>query len=114
MRIKYDLVSETGPVHAKVYEIKCSLTDATGADLETYTATGPNIVKAKQNVAELAWAQTKLEKPPPPPPSAAAPQRPYQNNYNTNNWNRPNNYNMRGGGPGWTLRLLFLLFSPND
>lgn len=63
------MINETGPAHAKVYEIKCSLTDANGVDLETYTGTGSSISNAKRNAAEVAWAQTKLEKPPPPLPS---------------------------------------------
>lgn len=109
-------MSETGEKYSKVYEIKVSLTDANGTELETYTASGPNVVKAKQNAAEIAWAQTKLEKPPTPPntiisnapvtvtQTGAGQSRPGGYNNQNNNWNGNNRGNQfmnnRGGGIG--------------
>lgn len=105
------MVGESGPPHAKVYEIKCSLTDASGTDLEQYTANGSSIVKAKQAVAEIAWAQTKLEKPSPSAIQNNQQRRPQQQQqYQNNNWNRNNNFNNnRGGGQGLKILKIYLL-----
>ncbi|CAF0812939.1 unnamed protein product [Brachionus calyciflorus] len=65
-KAKYDVISETGPQHAKIFQIKCTIYDPlTQAEIETYTASGSSINRAKQAAAELAITQTKLEKPTP-------------------------------------------------
>jgi hypothetical protein len=64
LKIKYEVVSESGPQHAKQFEIKCVVFDPkTNADSETYTTTSTSINKAKQAVAEIALQNTKLQKP---------------------------------------------------
>lgn len=64
IKVVYDVVSENGPQHAKVFEIKCSLIDTkTSSCVESVTTTGSSHVKAKQNAAEIAIKQTKLEVP---------------------------------------------------
>jgi dsRNA-specific ribonuclease len=54
---RYDVEKETGPAHAKQFEIKLSLGD------EVYRSVGTSINRAKQACAEIALSSTKLEKP---------------------------------------------------
>lgn len=64
VKVKYDVVSESGPQHAKIFQVKCTIYDPkTDSDLETYASNGSSINKAKQSAAEIALAQTRLEKP---------------------------------------------------
>lgn len=64
LKIKYEVVNESGPQHAKQFEIKCVVYDPkTNAESETYTTTSSSINKAKQAVAEIALQNTKLQKP---------------------------------------------------
>ena len=57
------MVSQQGPPHAKIFCVKCVITDFNNTELESYTTNGTSIIKAKQLSAEQALSQTKLEKP---------------------------------------------------
>ena len=58
------MVSESGPCHSKIFEVKCTLNDLKTNDLiESVVASGSSINKAKNSAAELVLAQTKLDKP---------------------------------------------------
>ncbi|RMZ96702.1 zinc finger RNA-binding isoform X6 [Brachionus plicatilis] len=64
VKVKYDVVSESGPQHAKTFQVKCTIyKPETEAELESYVSSGSSISKAKQSAAELALRETKLEKP---------------------------------------------------
>merc|ERR1712127_647319 len=64
LKVTYDILSENGPQHAKIFEVKCSLVDLkTNTNLESFTTSGSSHTKAKQNAAEIAINQTKLEIP---------------------------------------------------
>ncbi len=64
--MKYDVLDQTGPAHAKQFQVKCTIIDPTNnTPFETYTATGSSINKAKQYAAEQAINQSKLERPTP-------------------------------------------------
>lgn len=54
---KFDLIKESGPPHAKIFEVQLSLAD------EIYTGTGTSIKRAQQMAAEKALASTNLTKP---------------------------------------------------
>jgi len=58
------VVSENGPCHNKIFEVKCSLHDSNTNELvESEVASGSSINRAKNSVAELVLAKTKLAKP---------------------------------------------------
>jgi dsRNA-specific ribonuclease len=58
------VVGETGPQHAKQFEVKCIVYDPkTNVESECYKTGSTSISKAKQAVAEIALQNTKLEKP---------------------------------------------------
>ena len=61
-KVKFDIIGQEGPPHAKVFQIKCVISDAKNAEVENYLASGTSINKAKQAAAEQALAQTKLER----------------------------------------------------
>jgi hypothetical protein len=64
LRCIYEVISEAGPQHAKVFEIKCSLIDVkTSNCIESVTTSGSSHAKAKQTAAEIAIKNTKLEFP---------------------------------------------------
>ncbi len=54
---QYDVEKETGPAHAKQFEIKLTLGS------EVYRSVGTSINRAKQSAAEIALKSTKIEKP---------------------------------------------------
>ncbi|CAG0899314.1 unnamed protein product [Cyprideis torosa] len=55
----YVLTNESGPAHAKVFNVTLSL-----GGIETFTASGPSIKKAQHAAAALALEQTQLKRPP--------------------------------------------------
>lgn len=62
--MKYEVIEEKGPAHAKIFDLKCTIFDPKNEEpIESFQATGTSINKAKQSVAEIALNQTKLEKP---------------------------------------------------
>lgn len=64
LKLTYEVVSESGPCHSKIFEVKCTLNDLKTNDLiESVVASGSSINKAKNSAAELVLAQTKLDKP---------------------------------------------------
>lgn len=64
LKVKYDLIDETGPQHSKTFQVKCTIYNAKNDSvIETYLSTGSSISKAKQSAAEIALTQTKLETP---------------------------------------------------
>lgn len=64
LKVVYEVISETGPQHAKIFEIKCSLIDLkTNNCKESVTTSGSSHAKAKQSAAEIAIKNTKLEVP---------------------------------------------------
>ena len=64
LKVKYEVVSESGPQHAKQFEVKCVLYDPkTNNESETFKTASTSISKAKQAVAEITLKSTKLEKP---------------------------------------------------
>lgn len=64
LRCVYEVISEAGPQHAKVFEVKCSLIDVkTSNCIETVTTSGSSHAKAKQTAAEISIRNTKLEFP---------------------------------------------------
>ena len=64
LKVKYEVVSETGPQHAKQFEVKCIIFDPkTNVESEIFKTVSTSISKAKQAVAEVTLQNTKLEKP---------------------------------------------------
>lgn len=64
LKVKYEVVSETGPQHAKQFEVKCIVFDPkTNAESEVFKTASTSISKAKQAVAEITLHNTKLPKP---------------------------------------------------
>ena len=60
----YEVVSETGPQHAKLFEIRCSLIElSTGTPTDSVNSSGTSHIRAKQTAAELMLKQTKLQVP---------------------------------------------------
>ena len=59
LKADYTLEKESGPPHAKLFEMKLVIGS------ETYNASGTSLNKAKHAVAEIALNNTKLEKPTP-------------------------------------------------
>ena len=58
------MLSESGPQHAKTFEVKCSIMDLkNNTCIESVTTTGSSHVKARQSAAEIALKQTKLDIP---------------------------------------------------
>jgi dsRNA-specific ribonuclease len=64
LKIKFEVISESGPPHAKTFEVKLSLIDSQkDSVVESYSSKGSSINKAKASAGETAIKETKLEKP---------------------------------------------------
>jgi len=63
LKLIYETISESGQCHNKIFEIKCSLiNEKSNATIESATATGTSLHRAKNSAADLLLKQTKLEK----------------------------------------------------
>ncbi len=68
--MRYDVVGESGPPHARIFEAKCTvfdpkIEDAEAAVVDTAQATGTSINRAKSAAGEIILSRTKLEMPTP-------------------------------------------------